>query len=124
MNNTLKEKAENLQKLLNEKTGIEFNISLGATGKNYTVQGPFGTMLFWVSEENVVYLVDIMADAPTVVETVLYLLEQGVDLVYSGPYAFHPTNSEYVIGIEAYDHKETWFKKINDSNKNRIFIPE
>ena len=98
-------------------------MSLGATGKNYTVQGPLGSLMFWVSEENhIVYLVDILADAPTILETVLFLLGNGLDLVYSGPYVIHPNEKEYVIGSSSYEHKETWLKKFADEIKPRIAL--
>ena len=123
MNTQLKQKAEDLQTLLKEKTGLDFTLSLGATGKNYTVQGPLGSLMFWVSEENhIVYLVDILADAPTILETVLFLLGNGLDLVYSGPYVIHPNEKEYVIGSESYEHKEAWLKKFADEIKPRIAL--
>ena len=123
MNEQLKQKAEDLHKLLQEKTGLDFTLSLGATGKNYTVQGPLGSLMFWVSEENhIVYLVDILADAPTILETVLFLLGHGLDLVYSGPYVIHPNEKEYVIGAESYGHKEAWLKKFADEIKPRIAL--
>ena len=119
-----KQKAEELQSLLSEKTGLNFTLSLGATGKNYTLQGPQGSLMFWISEEkHVVYLVDILADAPTVLETVLFLLGHGLDLVYSGPYVIHPNEKEYVIGSDAYSHKETWLRKLAGQLESRIILP-
>jgi hypothetical protein len=119
-----KQKAEELQSLLLEKTGLNFTLSLGATGKNYTLQGPQGSLMFWVSEEkHIVYLVDILADAPTVLETVLFLLGHGLDLVYSGPYVIHPNEKEYVIGSDAYSHKETWLRKLAGQLESRIILP-
>ena len=124
MKNT-KEKAENLKKLLEDKTGLLFNLNKGSSNKNnYTLSGPQGSLMFWVSEEkHIVYLVDILADAPTVLETVLFLLGHGLDLVYSGPYVIHPNEKEYVIGSDSYSHKETWLRKLAGQLESRIILP-
>lgn len=111
----VKQDADKLVDFLKDRMGMEFNVVLGSTGENYTVQGPFGTFLFWLSpkEESIVYMVDIMADAPSVVETVLALMSAEFKLVYSGAYTTNPhTKKDYVFGVDAYKHKEDWLKII------------
>lgn len=111
----VKDRAEALKAFLSEKMGMQFNLVMGQSGENYTLQGPFGTMLFWLSpkEASVVYMVDIMADAPSVLEAILALMEAGFPLVYSGAYTTDPaSNNAYVFGVDAYKHKETWLRRV------------
>lgn len=111
----VKQDANKLADFLKDRMGMDFNVVLGGTGENYTVQGPFGTMLFWLSpkEASVVYMVDIMADAPSVLEAILALMEAGFPLVYSGAYTTDPaSNNAYVFGVDAYKHKETWLRRV------------
>lgn len=111
----VKQDADKLVDFLKDRMGMEFNVVLGSTGENYTVQGPFGTFLFWLSpkEESIVYMVDIMADAPSALESILALMDAGFPLVYSGAYTTDPTsNNAYVFGVDAYKHKETWLRRV------------
>lgn len=111
----VKQDANKLADFLKDRMGMDFNVVLGGTGENYTVQGPFGTFLFWLSpkEESIVYMVDIMADAPSVLEAILALMDAGFPLVYSGAYTTDPTsNNAYVFGVDAYKHKETWLRRV------------